>query len=222
MSALLRTVSLSAVLSLAVAVSGCGHHRTVRPAALHPTTPSPVEPSAPVNSTSPAPAGPPAGQPTGPPVSTGSPATNPPVAVNTIGRCSGNALRAEFHLTSSESGRRSGMVGLRNIASTACTLTGYPGLQLVGSGVSPISTDTAPDGKPGPTVRLGPGQAAWTTLTWTTVASADEPRSGPCEPEAPRLAVNPPDDTTQLFAAFAAGPVCDHGRMTMSALTGPG
>jgi hypothetical protein len=211
MSALLRAASLSAVLSLAVAVSGCGHHRTARPAALHPTTPPSVEPSSPANSTGPAPAG--------PPVSAGAPTTNPPVAVNATGRCTGNALRAEFRVTGTESGRRSGMVGLRNVASTACTLAGYPGLQLVGRGVSPISTDTAPDGKPVRTVRLDPGQAAWTTLTWTTVATADEPRSGPCEPEAPRLAVNPPDDTTQLFAEFAAGPVCDHGRMTMSALT---
>jgi hypothetical protein len=214
MSALLRTVSLSTVLSLAVAVSGCGHHRTARPATLHPVVPSSFEPSTPASSAGPAPAGPSG--------STGAPTTNPPIAVNAIGRCAGNALRAEFHVTSTESGRRSGMVGLRNVASTACTLAGYPGLQLVGRGVGPVSTDTAPDGKPGRTVRLDPGKAAWTTLTWTTVAAADEPRSGPCEPEAPRLAVNPPDDDTQLFAAFAAGPVCDHGRMTMSALTGPG
>jgi hypothetical protein len=211
MSALVRTASLSAVLSVAVAVSGCGHHRPARPAALHPTTPPSAVPSNPASSGGSAPGG--------PPVPTGTPKTNPPVAGNAIGRCPGNTLRAEFHVTGTESGRRSGMVGLRNVASTACTLAGYPGLQLVGTGVSPISTDTAPDGKPGRAVRLDPGQAAWTTLTWTTVAAADEPRSGPCEPEAPRLAVNPPDDSTQLFAEFAAGPVCDHGRLAMSPLS---
>jgi hypothetical protein len=100
-------------------------------------------------------------------------------------------------------------------------VSGYVGLQLLGRETSPISTETVPDGKAGPTVKLNPGQAAWATLTWSTVAAAGEPQSGPCQPEAPRLAVNPPEDHTQLFADFAAGPVCDYGRMTMSALTGP-
>lgn len=137
-----------------------------------------------------------------------------------VARCAGSALQASFRIDpAGKTAQRGGAVGLRNTSTTACTVSGFPGLQLLGRGDDPISTFNVRDAKAPRAILLAPGQTAWAALTWTVSPAADEPRSDPCQPSAVRLGVNPPDDRTQLYVPYAAGPVCDHGRILIAPLT---
>jgi hypothetical protein len=148
--------------------------------------------------------------------------TNTVSAAPAAGGCAGRQLAADFRLGNPGNGgqARSGAVGLRNVSGAGCTLVGYPGLQLVGRGNDPISTYTVHGGGPGRVLVLAPGRTAWAVLSWTTAPASDEPSSEPCQPAAAQLAVNPPNDQTQLYAAFGGGSVCDHGRMTINPFAG--
>jgi hypothetical protein len=148
----------------------------------------------------------------------GQPKQNPAAAPNPA-TCSGSVLQAQLRTAPADGSRRTGSVGLRNTAQTACTLSGFPDLQLLGTGNDPISTlGVRTAGTPGAVV-VGPGRTAWAGLTWITTPAFDEPSSGPCEPAAVQLAVFAPNDRTQLSIAYAGGPVCDHGRITIAPLT---
>lgn len=134
-----------------------------------------------------------------------------------LASCSGHMVQAQLQLAASSSaGRRAGAVGLRNTSTRPCGIDGHPDLQLLGRDADPISTVVVAARSHSP-IRLAPGATAWATLTWSTLAGADEPRTGTCEPAASRLAVFAPQDQTQLDVVFSGGPVCQHGRIEVGA-----
>jgi hypothetical protein len=141
---------------------------------------------------------------------TTAPAPSPsgPARAGDAPACAGSVLQAQLKVDGTV-GKATGAIGLRNQSAAACTVTGFPDLQLLGRGDDPISTRAAPTAGSPAAVRLEPGATAWSPVTWSTVASADE--ASPCEPAAERLAVFAPGDKTQLNVAYSAGPVCDHG-----------
>jgi hypothetical protein len=200
------------MLAVAAATAACARHAPVTPAAAAPSGAAPLAsgqssgpgPAPATTSSSSATAGP-NGAPAGP-------------AGAAVPSCPASALEARFRVTGGDSTRRSGSVGFHNQGKTACTLSGFPDLQLLGRGDDPISTSVVRDGARPGVIRLAPGQTAWAAVTWTAVAAADEPRSGPCQPAAVRLAVFPPAQLTQLSTDYTAGVVCDHGRFVVSPL----
>jgi Protein of unknown function (DUF4232) len=218
MRALQRIALVVTGVALAAGASACGHHKAARHAAAEPpssrtsaTVPDPPSSSAPSSVPAPTagsaaptvPAGPPR------PAAAGAPVP---------ARCQGGALEAQFRVLGTTGGRHTGTVGLRNRSTNPCSLSGYPGLQLLDEDRFPISTNTQPQQTPPVTVVLPPGGTAWAGMSWLDSPVGDEPKSGGCQPSATQLGVNPPDDTTQLFATFAGGPVCDYGRIALSPL----
>ncbi len=132
---------------------------------------------------------------------------------STAPRCTTAGLAAQFTLRGT--GRAS--VGLRNTTAAKCAITGYPGLQLLDAHQQPVSTYQVKSDA-AHSVLLAPGAVAWSSVSWTVTAAADEPRSGPCQPAAALLVVIPPEDRGQLTVPFSGGSVCDHGRLSVSAL----
>ena len=200
-----RLVGIAAMLAVAAATAACARHAPGVPAA---AAPSGAAPLASGQSPGPGPA---------PATTSSSPAVAGPAGA-AVPSCPASALEARFRVTGGDSTRRSGAVGFHNQGKTACTLSGFPDLQLLGRSDDPISTSVVRDGARPGVIRLAPGQTAWAAVTWTAVAAADEPRSGPCQPAAVRLAVFPPAQLTQLSIDYTAGVVCDHGRFVVSPL----
>jgi hypothetical protein len=121
-------------------------------------------------------------------------------------------LSASVTTLDSGAGQRYAAVVLENTSERACTVTGYPGLQLITTS-GDIPTRVKRLAKPTPTnVRLAPGESASSTIRWAVIASGNEPTSGPCQPEASSLLVTPPDATRSLSTAWTGGPVCAKGR----------
>lgn len=112
-------------------------------------------------------------------------------------------------------GQRYAALALTNHTGSACTVYGYPGLQLVDAHGTPLRTTVRRDSPPGPRLlTVQPGRTVWTELHWTVVAADDEAATH-CAPDPTVLRVIPPDETTQLSMPFAYGPVCQHGDVSV-------
>jgi hypothetical protein len=146
-------LAVTAALAMATLASACGsaRHAGARDAAAVPAG-STASPADAAGST----------DPTGSPIPgdrAGSPLPGNPAA------CPVGALTAEFRLSGGQAAQQRGAVVLRNHSSGTCSLSGYVDLQLVDGTDDPISTRTVRAPGVTPTVRLGPGQAAWATVT---------------------------------------------------------
>jgi hypothetical protein len=224
-------VSIALAAAFAGAAAGCGSPDTeAAPTVAGPTsgttagaptsaatptlTATPL-PGATPSSTSPAAATPPA---PGRPLAAGSGGHSKSGSSSSTGRalCSGHAVVAQLRPGAGSGDRRSATIGLTNASAVSCTLSGFPELQLVAAGNDPVSTLTVRKGQPS-TVRLKPGATAWSALSWTTRAAADEPASGRCQPAADRLAVFAPQDHVEMDVTYSGGPVCQHGRIEVGA-----
>jgi Protein of unknown function (DUF4232) len=141
------------------------------------------------------------------------PAAPPPG--RTAQRCHTGGLTGDVEARDSAPGQRYAALGLKNTTSTACTLYGYPGLQLVDANGAARPTTVVRDRSVAPrSVVVKPGQTAWALLRWTVIPADDE-AADHCAPDPASLRVIPPDETTRLTTEFDYGAVCQHGRVVV-------
>jgi hypothetical protein len=120
----------------------------------------------------------------------------------------------------SAAGNRYAALVLTNTSSRSCRAFGFVGLQLTGVSGAKLPTTVIRETQPGPReITLRPGQSAWSRIHWTVAAGSGEPVTGPCEPQPSKLLVIPPDERTQLTAAWPSGSVCEHGKIFVTALS---
>ncbi len=108
-------------------------------------------------------------------------------------------------------------VGLKSTSPSPCFLEGYPGLQLLSSGGSPLPTNVVRKGSypftamPPTRVTLATGQSADFNLGYSDVPSGSETSC----PAAASLEVTPPDATDHLVVAASLSP-CGGGTIVVS------
>lgn len=127
--------------------------------------------------------------------------------------------------TSAAAGTIEVTVTLRSRASGPCSLVGYPGLQLIGSGGSPLPTDVVRGGTiafasmaPARVV-VAPGASVAFNIGYTDVPVGGETSCA----QAQSLLVTPPNAYGHVTLASQLAP-CDHGKMVVSPVflaTGP-
>ncbi|WP_159447818.1 DUF4232 domain-containing protein [Streptoalloteichus hindustanus] len=127
-------------------------------------------------------------------------------------------LNGVVEMQDSAAGNRYARLVVTNTSDRPCTLQGYVGMQLLGNGRAPLPTSVDRSDNPGPQLfRLAPGTRAAANLRWGVVPGAGEPVDRPCQPEPTALAVIPPDETETFSVPWSFGPVCQSGRITVSA-----
>ena len=127
----------------------------------------------------------------------------------TLPRCHTADLSGRFGFIQGAAGSRFGPVILTNRSRHTCTIFGYLGAQLIGTGGRRLRTVVVRDHSRIPhTVRLRPGRSAAATVRWSAIPSGSErcplPRS---------MHVTPPDETTQLRLRWTSDRVCGGGRI---------
>jgi Protein of unknown function (DUF4232) len=128
--------------------------------------------------------------------------------------CHTRDLSAHLRPGSPGAGQRYATLRLANRSSTACTLTGFAGAQLLRGDGRPLPTRIVRDrSRPPRTVTLQPGEHASARWHWGAVPGAGEPTDGPCQPTARRILITPPDETRPLRLRWRLGKVCRHGRI---------
>ena len=136
-------------------------------------------------------------------------------------RCHTSDLGAIFTQREGAAGSVYVKVRLTNTSLSTCAIYGYGGLKLVGP--DPGQPDVPPTNllrnlPPGPAlVVLAPGQAADKQLRYSTVPSAGDNQTGPCQVEPDRVLITPPDETSSLTIDWIGGPVCNRGTIDGSA-----
>jgi uncharacterized protein DUF4232 len=113
---------------------------------------------------------------------------------------------------------------LKNTSRTACTVTGIPGLTLLGRHGRKLPTHPSPAHRGALTavlVTLAPGRSAKATARFSPdVPGVGEPVSGrQCEPVAYTLLVHPNGGGTLRAPIRPPTSVCEHGGMSWSVLT---
>jgi len=118
------------------------------------------------------------------------------------GRCTLDQLTASLGRTTGEAGQRHTVIVWTNTSGSTCTMTGFGGVDLVGpadpmwGGVYSLPRQA---GQPA-TVRLAPGAAAHSTITW--LPPADGPGWTPTG-----MNVTPPDETRSAGLDWPGGAV---------------
>jgi hypothetical protein len=109
------------------------------------------------------------------------------------------------------SGGAAGSLGITymftNTSATACTLGGFPGLQLLNASGQPLNTTTIRNSETPSTVTLQPGRHAWFDIEFPTQTGFG---SLQC-PTSAALAVIPPNDTTALVIRGSGGQIGAYG-----------
>lgn len=203
-----RFRSILLVAAVGLALAGCGNDDsagqpgpTTQPTTQTTPTSSPSAPSTPST----------------PPSSATNPTTEQPGS-DGKGRCSADVLSGEVRMGDAAAGNRYAKLVVTNDGSTACTLYGYGGFQLVDAAGKQLPTSTKRDEAPEPSlVRLAPGASAAKTLHWGVVPTGNEPGTGPCQPEPGGATVIPPDETEPFTVDWSFGPVCGGGTIHDSA-----
>ncbi|MES5817503.1 DUF4232 domain-containing protein [Streptomyces sp. RG80] len=161
-------------------------------------------------------------EPTGTP-STPSPRGGTPGTSGTGGgtRCHSSELEATLGRNDPGAGQENFPVILTNTSSRTCTLHGYPGAAFVDAAGKQLGPD--PERTPGTatTVKLAPGQNAWSGITF---ANPEISGARTANPDA--LLVTPPDERDPLKVAWSAGEVPVSGNESTVFITlfdrGPG
>ena len=140
--------------------------------------------------------------------------------------CRGNELGGAFTVVRGSAGAGQITYRLRvvNHSHGSCFLSGIPEARLLGLRWKPVPTHAVP-AFPGALtavrVELAPGAAAALTARFSPdVPGVGEPRAGlRCEPTAYRLLVTPSAGGTLPAKIVPSTPVCEHGRLVLSAFT---
>jgi hypothetical protein len=109
------------------------------------------------------------------------------------------------------SGGAAGSLGITymftNTSATACTLGGFPGLQLLNASGQPLTTTTIRNSETPSVVTMQPGRHAWFDIEFPTQTGFG---SLQC-PTSAALAVIPPNDTTALVVRGPGGQIGAYG-----------
>jgi hypothetical protein len=139
--------------------------------------------------------------------------------------CRGRDVAATFTAVrgSAGAGQISYVLRLRNRTVTACWVSGLAGLRLLGRTGRPLPTHVraaSPGALTAVRVVLAPGGYAAATARFSPdVPGPGEGTVGRCEPTAYRIRVTPPPGGgTAVARVVPATPVCEHGRIFLSAL----
>jgi hypothetical protein len=133
-------------------------------------------------------------------------------------QCTTADLSAKLGQVNAGAGQRQAPLILTNHSGHTCRTGGYVGLQLATGSGKKLPTSTKRVGASTPVVTLKPGQQAVSTLSWTVIATGNEPANGPCEGTPSDLLVIPPNQTTQTATPWKQGPVCAHGAFSVTPL----
>ena len=111
---------------------------------------------------------------------------------------------------------------LQNHSSSKCYVSGIPGLRLLGKTGKALPTKVVPD-RPGALtaakIILKPGGYAASTARFSPdIPGTGEAQYGQCEPTAHSLRVSPAGGGSLVVPVKPATPVCEHGRMVLTAL----
>jgi hypothetical protein len=128
------------------------------------------------------------------------------------GRCTLSSLTASLGRTTGEAGQRHTVVVWKNTSSTACTMTGFGGVDLRGPNDPQFGgTYSLPrSSKKATAVRLPPGGTAHTLITWLP------PQDGPGWTPT-NIVITPPDETSSATVKWPGGAV-----LRQDAATHPG
>jgi len=124
----------------------------------------------------------------------------PPAA----GRCHTSGLSLTTAPGNSSAGHPTTLLVLTNTSASACSISGYVGLQMLDSSLNPITTTVVRNGgmlsllPPAAIVAVGPGQQASALVQWSDVPTGAQA----CKTSA-QLDVTPPDESTALRVAVA-------------------
>ena len=132
--------------------------------------------------------------------------------------CTTADLSAKVGQVDAGAGQRQAPLILTNHSGHTCQTGGYVGLQLVTAGGKVLPTNAARVAGQTKLLTLKSGQQAVSTMSWTVIASGNEPADGPCEGTPSDLLVIPPNQRTQTAAAWKQGPVCGHGKISITPL----
>ncbi|HST47193.1 DUF4232 domain-containing protein [Jatrophihabitans sp.] len=202
MTAILRTrgcLLLAAVLVLATACGQADQQQAAAPAASTPAGSQPVSAdpagSEPASSSPAGIASRPTRTPTtpsprpAPSTPTGSPVAGPIEA----GGCPTAALAIEALRASGAAGHQYAFLQFTNRSAKTCSLTGYPGVQLVRAG-APLGQPATRSGKPARTLQLAPGKSVTAELVVASTCQADKSDS---------VAIYPPNRTERLVVPLS-------------------
>jgi hypothetical protein len=139
--------------------------------------------------------------------------------------CRGGALRGTFAAVPGSAGAGNIVYELRlkNVSSSTCFVSGIPGLRLLTRSGGALPTHAVPANRGALTavkVTLKPGASASTSARFSPdVPGPGEGHPGPCEPVAYKLRVTPSAGGSAVVPVRPATSVCEHGTMTLPALT---
>lgn len=165
--------------------------------------------------------------PTTVPPTTVPPTTVPPTTVPAgVPTCDASQLSGTFQVAvgSAGAGHVVYVLSLRNNSSTTCSVAGLPEMQLVSSSGQDLPTNVQADGsQPATEVDLGPGASAYSAAWFSPdVPGVGEPTDGyQCEQTAYTVAVGVTGGSgTVSVPVESPTPVCEHGSLPMTALSG--
>lgn len=141
--------------------------------------------------------------------------------------CAANQLSGTFSVVNGSAGAGNIVYALRlrNRSSRTCFVSGLARLRLVGRTGRLLPTHVTPAFRPGLTavrVVLRPGQTAKAEARFSPdIPGPGEPQTtGPCEPKAYRVRITPPPGGGTLVGpVLPPTPVCEHGGMSLKALS---
>jgi hypothetical protein len=141
--------------------------------------------------------------------------------------CAANQLSGTFRVVNGSAGAGNIVYALRlrNRSSRTCFVSGLAQLRLLGRTGRPLPTHVTPAFRPGLTavrVVLRPGQTAKAEARFSPdIPGPGEPQTaGPCERKAYRVRITPPPGGGTLVGpVLPPTPVCEHGGMSLRALS---
>ncbi|MFD5826099.1 DUF4232 domain-containing protein [Lentzea sp. NPDC060358] len=144
-------------------------------------------------------------------------ATAPPVASVLPCRTRELSGRLEFPPGRfNAAGHHGFLVLLTNSGTAPCSVLGFGTYALLdgtGRTMSAVQHNTVWSTMD--TAVLAPGKPAYARVSYTSVATGDEPETGPCRPPSGGLRVSPPGDVDHLDLPLQLT-VCDHGRLDVT------
>ena len=139
--------------------------------------------------------------------------------------CTGGDLRGAFAAVvgSEGAGNIVYALRLRNVSTSACTVTGLPQVQLLSAKGTTLPTHAVaahPGELTAVLVTLAPNKAAVSTARFSPdVPGTGEQQIGRCEPVSSKLRVTPSGHGSVVVPIVPPTSVCEHGGMTFSVFT---
>ncbi len=135
------------------------------------------------------------------------------------GRCHTGGLKVAIRSLGAAAGHHYAALEFTNTSNSTCRVYGFPGMQLLSAQGHKVATKVVRDPATKPKlVTLKAGATAWARTDWGAIPTSGEPQTGSCESPAASTEVTPPDETAHRIVHWSYGPVCQRGRIVVSAL----